>query len=173
MTTSYQPVTGRFHPLDNMVANGMTTFEQARKNWLSGKYTDAINPFSLRNVKYLSDSQFIYICPDNNNSDMPVIRIDLTQLVTFPRDEATQQRFAKWFYNCLRKGIRYPFYEAYQPNHPTVISTKPSTQTSTIPSVPRITNLTGMGLLRESRRRITNIAKARRILSQYFRAGGL
>jgi hypothetical protein len=110
------PVTARFHPLDNMVANGMTHFKRARKGWIEGKYSElAINPFSLRAVKFLHEPQFIYICPDEANADMPVIRINRQQLVTFPFDELTQLRFANWFYDCLRTGVRKPFYETYEP----------------------------------------------------------
>jgi len=110
------PVTARFHPLDNMVANGMTHFKRARKGWIDGKYDElAINPFSLRAVKFLREPQFIYICPDETNTDMPVIRINRQQLVTFPFDELTQCRFADWFYDCLRTGVRKPFYETYEP----------------------------------------------------------
>ncbi len=161
------PVTARFHPLDNMVANGMTHFKRARDGWISGKYDDmAINPFSLRAVKFLDERQFIYIYPTPKNEDMPVIRVNRQQLVTFPFDELTQLRFANWFYDCLRTGVRKPFYETYEPMivdraNPTkqkkpVPEPKPKTQP---PCAPEFYEL-------ERTKTIAAVGRAKRVLAQ-------
>ncbi len=160
MSSSQHPVTTRFHPLDNMVANGMTHFKRARKGWIDGKYNElAINPFSLRAVKFLDEPQFIYICPDEANTDMPVIRINRQQLVTFPFDDNTQLRFAIWFYDCLRTGSRKPFYETYEPSAINKPIARPKTKARQTPCAPAFYEL-------KRTKTISAVGRATRILAQ-------
>ena len=99
----------QFNSLNNEVANGFTNFETARERWMNGFYEGyAINPFSMRRVKIIENESFIYL---KRFDDMPPIRINRMQLVTFPFDESKQFKFTKWFYHCLRSGKRMPFYE--------------------------------------------------------------
>lgn len=162
------PVTDRFHPLDNMVANGMTHFKRARDGWIEGKYDEmAINPFSLRAVKFLDEPQFIYICPDEANADMPVIRINRQQLVTFPFDELTQLRFANWFYDCLRSGDRKPFYETYEPSAINKPVTKPKKQAKKPETkAPREPACAPAFYELERTKTIATVGRAKRILAQ-------
>ena len=49
---------------------------------------------------------FIYL---TRFDDMPPIRIDMTQMVTFPLDNINQFKYTKWFYHSLRCGKKMPF----------------------------------------------------------------
>ena len=96
----------QFNSLYNQTANGFTDFAIAQKRWEDGYYEGyAINPFSMRRVQTDKES-FIYL---RRFDDMPPIRIDITQLVTFPYDENNQIKYMKWFYNSLRCGKKMPF----------------------------------------------------------------
>ena len=98
----------QFNSLYNQTANGFTNFEIAQERWMNGYYEGwAINPFSMRRVKKDNDS-FIYL---TRFDDMPPIRIDITQIVTFPLDNINQFKYTNWFYHSLRCGKKMPFYE--------------------------------------------------------------
>lgn len=99
----------RFNSIENETANGFINFEMARERWLNGYYEGyAINPFSMYRVKIIENEQFIYL---TRFDDMPPIRINTMQLVTFPHDKVKQPKYTKWFYHSLRCGKKMPFYE--------------------------------------------------------------
>jgi hypothetical protein len=95
----------QFLCLFDNTGNGGTTFPKARQNFLRGAFAGmAISP-ELRAVKLDASGYTLF---DDPQGELPPLRWPNGGHLALTFDAENREAFRKWFFDCLRSGMRLP-----------------------------------------------------------------